>query len=150
MVQKASHMYSELHMQLSDVLQYLEEENGIKVNRELFRKQFKYITNRENPKEKECFNLCVNLTFLSQKNPLNKTFFTVNSDTTMHYAAWVLAEGLANNEIFGIVPGMSMDCKSNDNRFAFSLFTINGRANSGKDTTYFMAIIPTETEDKFI
>lgn len=49
--------------------------------------------------------------------------------------------------MFEIVPGVSMDCKANANRFGMSLFTINGRTNSAHITTYFMAILPNETEE---
>ena len=43
-----------------------------------------------------------------------------------------------------------MDCKSSANNFGLSLFTINGRNNEGRVTTYFMAVLPDETEDTFV
>ena len=92
MKQDASHMYSTPHMKLDDVLRYLEDEYCIKVNKDLFKRQVKYMTTSSNPKEKECYNLCVNLMKISQENPLNKTFFSITADTAMNYAAWAFSE----------------------------------------------------------
>ena len=120
-------MRNELCMSLSDIITYLQDENGIKVNRDLCRRQITYNGNKINPREKECHALCVNLMSSQRHNPLHKTFFSVNSDSSMKYAAWALGDWLQDYERHGIVPGISMDCKSNATRFGFSLFTINGK-----------------------
>ena len=51
---------------------------------------------------------------------------------------------------YGIIHGVSMDCKANSNRLGMPLLTISGRTNNRNIATFSMAIIPCEMQDAFV
>lgn len=67
----------------------------------------------------------------------------------MHSTAWALEEWIEDYEKYGILPGISIDCKAIANRFSFPLVSINGRMAHGQIRTFFMGFVPSETEEGF-
>lgn len=149
MKKKAMDMYGRLHMGLSDVLSYVEDQFQVKVSRDYFRRQLRYQEESLNPKEMECFRLCEIFMSLSRKNSRNKVFFITKPDNSMHSTARALSAWLDDYEKYGIVPGVSMDCKVSANRFGLPLFLINVRRKYGDMCTYFMGFIPDQSEESF-
>lgn len=150
MKRKAVDMYGRLRMSLTDVLSYLEDEFGVRVNRDQVRRQLKYQEESLNPKEAECYKLCEVLMSLSRKDASSKVFFTTKPDSAMHSAAWALGSWLDDYEKYGIVAGVRMDCKVSSNRFGLPMFSINGRTKFGDVCTFFMGFLPDQTEESFI
>lgn len=65
----------------------------------------------------------------------------------MHSRAWMLEDWIDEYERYGIIAGVSMDCKTIVNRFSYPLMCINSRSQSRQVCTFFMGVIPSETEE---
>lgn len=65
----------------------------------------------------------------------NRYYVTHDSEGRMISSCWALAEWIEDYKRYGILPGVSVDCKAVTNRYGFPLVTIDRRSKNGSVLT---------------
>ncbi|KAI0557856.1 hypothetical protein FGB62_256g01 [Gracilaria domingensis] len=99
-----------------------------------------------NLRDLECMKLYKELVWLRKNNVENRYFESQDSEGRMISACWALAQWIEDYKQFGVVPGISVDCKTVANRYRLPLITINGRSNDGFVVAFSVGFIGGESK----
>lgn len=144
---QALKMHNELKMSYNDVLIYLKDRCNIKSNREVLRQQLRYMRSTTSPRDQDCFRLCHCLFEMQANDPSHKVFFRTTGKGKMHSTAWMLWQLVDDCNMYGTIPGVSIDCKAMANLFGYLLFSMNWRTSAWDVCTFFMVFVPWETKE---
>lgn len=135
------------YIRCRDITRYIEDKYNITVHRARLRRYIAYRTRRNHPYEQDCMILVRNLVEMQQLNI--RTFYSIRltSENSLHSIVWSLPEWRDMYESNGILPGISVDCKSVANVYGLPLVGFAGRTNEGKNVIYMMGVLSDQTED---
>lgn len=142
-------MHAILGMGYNDVLKYLKDRYDIRIDSETLRKPLKYMSEKRNPKDEECFRVCESFSSRQEENSRHRVLFATKGDNNRHFTAWDLEEWIQDYETYVFIPGVSIEFKPITNRFRYLLFSIDVRTHSGQVHIFFMDFVPSETQWSF-
>lgn len=100
-------------------------------------------------KEDGTYRLVSNLMGLRNQDTGAYCAMTRSVDGRMHSTVWSISEWKEDYYQYGVIPGISIDCKYKGNEFLMSLITVSGRTNCGRVFTAMMGFLVDETEVTF-
>lgn len=139
-------MRSASHITCRDIIRHVEDKYKISVHRNRFRRNLTAANSCLHPTESDCNEVIAAL--IDMKHVITEMHFNVRltENGRVHSFMWVLAQRWDDYILYGILPGVSLDCKSIRNAYDLPLIAVTGRTSAGLCCIYGMGFLATQCE----
>jgi len=149
-MQEAVRMRNTSYITCRDIIRHIEDKYGISLQRNRFRRNLAAASGRLHPTESDCNEMIASLIEMKHKNEQMHFNVRLTEDGRVHSVMWVLPQWREDYVLYGIMPGVSMDCKSIANAYDLPLIAVTGRTGEGQCCIFGMGFLATQCEGDIV